>query len=90
MHNSFAVTLKHLQVGDFGHATTETNAKRAVGTPETMAPEVILGQPYGKKVDCWALGCVIYELLTLRRAFDGEHSRTSSFTSYILYVFRQF
>jgi serine/threonine protein kinase len=41
------------------------------GTPETMAPEMVLGSPYGLKIDVWAIGCVLYQLLALARPFDG-------------------
>ena len=44
-------------------------AQTACGTPYYMAPEQINGQPYSQPVDLWALGCVLFELLTLRRAF---------------------
>lgn len=33
------------------------------GTPEYLAPEILLKKPYDKNVDWWCLGCVIYELL---------------------------
>jgi serine/threonine protein kinase len=42
-----------------------------VGTPLYMAPEVINGsEGYDFKVDNWSLGCVIYELITLRSPFQ--------------------
>eukprot|EP00727_Mastigamoeba_balamuthi_P001100 m51a1_g10988 putative ph-protein kinase domain containing protein (449) ;mRNA; f:322175-324023 len=33
------------------------------GTPEYMAPEVLQGKPYGKKVDWWSFGALIFEML---------------------------
>ena len=32
------------------------------GTPEYLAPEIILGQGYNHAVDCWALGVLLYEM----------------------------
>lgn len=37
-----------------------------------MAPEVLEGKSYNTKSDIWALGCIVYEMLALRRAFEAE------------------
>ena len=34
----------------------------AIGTPNWLAPEVILGYPYAKEIDVWAFGCVAHEM----------------------------
>ena len=41
-----------------------------------MAPEVLAGKPYRRSADVWALGCILYELLTLKRAFDANNLGT--------------
>jgi eukaryotic-like serine/threonine-protein kinase len=43
-----------------------------LGTASYMAPEQAKGRPVDRRVDIWAFGCVVYELLTGRRAFPGE------------------
>ncbi|XP_042145328.1 serine/threonine-protein kinase Nek8 isoform X4 [Ixodes scapularis] len=45
---------------------------KLVGTPNNISPEICVGKPYNQKSDIWALGCVLYELLTLRNPFEGS------------------
>jgi serine/threonine-protein kinase len=49
-----------------------TEEGRLLGTPTYMAPEQARGKAIDRRVDVWALGCVLYECLTGERAFSGE------------------
>jgi serine/threonine protein kinase len=42
-----------------------------LGTAAYMSPEQAKGRPADKGSDVWAFGCVLYEMLTSRRAFEG-------------------
>ncbi|KAH3764904.1 AGC family serine/Threonine kinase family protein [Pelomyxa schiedti] len=44
----------------------------APGTPDYLAPEVLLGMKHGPEVDFWALGVILYEFLTGIPPFSGE------------------
>ena len=72
-------------VGDFGvvkvigeHEAQQrsrkslTGAGMVMGTPEYMAPELVMGEPFDHRVDQYALAVTIFESLCGRRPFEGE------------------
>ena len=40
------------------------------GTLPYCSPEVLSGEPFNQKTDIWSLGCILYEMVTGKRAFD--------------------
>jgi serine/threonine protein kinase len=64
----------HVKIGDFGISkilTSKSKALSVVGTPSYISPELCEGKPYNEKSDVWALGCVLYEMCTFKRAFEA-------------------
>ncbi len=57
-----------VQVGDLGIAKMIRDgcARTQIGTPHYMPPELWLNKPYNFTSDLWALGCLLYELMTYR------------------------
>jgi len=74
--NLFLTKDLKVKIGDFGIAKELNNsneyAKTQAGTMLYMAPEIINGEKYNKKVDIWALGCIIHELCTLNFCFESN------------------
>jgi len=73
--NIFLDSDENVKIGDFGVSKvldhTRGLAKTLVGTPYYLSPELCENQPYGTKSDVWALGCILYELCTLKHPFDA-------------------
>jgi serine/threonine protein kinase len=66
-----------VKIMDFGIArlhepTVKTQTGVLLGSPQYMAPEQIVGQPFDHRADIFSLGLVLYEMLTGVKPFQGE------------------
>uniref|UniRef100_A0A8C5ZQF8 non-specific serine/threonine protein kinase n=1 Tax=Marmota marmota marmota TaxID=9994 RepID=A0A8C5ZQF8_MARMA len=50
-------------------------ARTCIGTPYYLSPEICENKPYNNKSDIWALGCVLYEMCTLKHAFEAGNMK---------------
>ncbi|XP_073661820.1 serine/threonine-protein kinase Nek1 isoform X8 [Tursiops truncatus] len=68
-----------IQLGDFGIArvlnSTVELVRTCIGTPYYLSPEICENKPYNNKSDIWALGCVLYEMCTLKHAFEAGNMK---------------
>ncbi|XP_059610773.1 cGMP-dependent protein kinase egl-4-like [Phlebotomus argentipes] len=65
----------YLKLIDFGCSKMTVPGEKTytfVGTPEYMAPEMIMNRGYCRSIDCWSVGVLAYELLTGKSAFVGQ------------------
>ncbi|KAK9460159.1 kinase-like domain-containing protein [Lipomyces oligophaga] len=65
----------HLVLTDFGLSKVSdgSDCKTFLGTPEYMAPEILLGKAYDFAVDWWSLGVLCYDLLTGSPPYTGNN-----------------
>nr|KAF6401878.1 NIMA related kinase 1 [Rousettus aegyptiacus] len=75
-----------IQLGDFGIArvlnSTVELARTCIGTPYYLSPEICENKPYNNKSDIWALGCVLYEMCTLKHALIAEEFCLKTFSKF--------
>ena len=66
----------HIKVADYGLCKEDmwygSTTSTFCGTPEFMAPEILLDKKYGRAVDWWAFGVLIYQMLLQQSPFRGE------------------
>ncbi|NWU47349.1 NEK3 kinase, partial [Dromas ardeola] len=74
--NIFLTQSGKVKLGDFGSARLlahpESYACTYVGTPYYVPPEIWESMPYNNKSDIWSLGCILYELCTLKHPFQAN------------------
>ncbi|EFB21849.1 hypothetical protein PANDA_006075, partial [Ailuropoda melanoleuca] len=74
--NIFLTQNGKVKLGDFGSARLLSNpmafACTYVGTPYYVPPEIWENMPYNNKSDIWSLGCILYELCTLKHPFQAN------------------
>ncbi|KAG8628310.1 hypothetical protein KVT40_004183 [Elsinoe batatas] len=66
----------HIKIADYGLCKEDmwygSTTGTFCGTPEFMAPEILLDKKYGRAVDWWAFGVLIYQMLLQQSPFRGE------------------
>ena len=69
----------HIKLTDFGLSkifeTEDDKAFTVCGTPQYLAPEVLLRKGYNKSVDWWSFGCLLYEMLTGKLPFNIKKAK---------------
>jgi serine/threonine protein kinase len=79
--NIFIDSDGNLKLGDLGlgraMSSQTLEAYSRVGTPLYMSPEVLDGNGYDTKSDVWSLGCIAYELCSLKSPFRKEDTKMS-------------
>jgi serine/threonine protein kinase len=77
LENVYVDGKRHVTLTNFGSCTIlhpdghplHENETTLKGTPQNMAPEILLGYTASKASDMWSVGCLLYELVTATSAF---------------------
>ena len=66
----------NIKIGDLGIAKIlegTNHANTLIGTPFYLSPEICEEKPYNEKSDVWALGCILYELITFKHPYNASN-----------------
>jgi len=70
--NIFLDKSRNVKIGDFGwSARISPKQTRECGSPAYFSPEMVAGEPYDHRVDIWAVGILLYEMLTGHSPFSS-------------------
>lgn len=76
LDNILLTPLGHIKLGDYGLCKENmwhgSSTSTFCGTPEFMAPEIIANKPYGRAVDWWAFGVLMFQMMLCQSPFKGE------------------
>jgi len=75
--NIFIDKFNNVKLGDFGIVKIMRSymmyGQTQIGTPLYMSPEIYKRERYDAKTDIWSLGCILYELIMLKPAFNADN-----------------
>jgi Tol biopolymer transport system component/predicted Ser/Thr protein kinase len=83
-HNVMLTSKGQVKIMDFGLALVSnrsrlTHPETTAGTPLYMAPEQLAGGEADRRADIWALGCVLYEMLTQQAPFEADYEQAIAY-----------